>query len=225
MKAIDMLIIYLACGLPFAANAFIKTDTPAGLPTLIRSLAALLGWPVLVPRVVVDAFGRNRSESHPARDAAQMRTALEQEWYGVIGDEGVAAFREAVERYVGISLALRDITSEPVRSARFELFEVVDHGDVAVGSACLARRNREKLLFNQTQSRTELIDSVLQLHRAGARAAVSIAIELARTLGDEAAEIELRSVRADLAATKLEARGNTSLWSVPENAIETAKQL
>jgi hypothetical protein len=197
MTFIDILIIYFACGAPFSVNAALSAHSGRSWRTVGHLAAALVLWPIAagltLKRVisspsVSESLRTRLSEPDPilmATVAAISRRLVTKYWTRS-GDESLYEFDGVVAAYCDAALRHNLVSAGAVvRGA--EILRVVEHPDIAAGAACLARRERDKLSFQLTLSRTEFIDAVLESESS----LVGIAIELATALNDKDAVSEL----------------------------------
>lgn len=201
MAIIEIVIIYLACGAPFAVGRFLQNEKYFGLQNVLSSVGLLFGWPIVVPGFAKRIFDRwsqtkeySPNEHDPDSRLPHIGKILENEWCHVFGETEIISFRDSLQRYVNISFALLhagQILSPP----EFELLNIAGHTDSAVGNACLSRRARQKLEIHRTASRTSFVDTIFQLHEAGSEAALAAAIDLAELIGDPEGVAELEAAR------------------------------
>ncbi|MEQ1923870.1 MAG: hypothetical protein ABL952_15300 [Pyrinomonadaceae bacterium] len=201
MSLVELAIIYLACGAPFAVFKATSRHTAPAAKWLVF-LAALIGWPVFAARLVT----RRMQIATATTDAEIERLRIEMETAAFPESEmqGVFDFREMYYRFVGLSNAV----NEP-ESARpgTELFEIGGGGNNDTAARCLARRNRIRLHRHYLKARREFMSSVAERSDESLNA---LASELAVHLGDPLVRGELRNLaRID--------SGNASLQSAMPN--------
>jgi hypothetical protein len=205
MTILEIVIIYLACGSPFAVGRLLRKEKYFGLQNVLSSIGSLFGWPLLVPDIARHILNRPAIDEDysldghsPDSDLSEIRKSLEKEWFGAFGETDLIRFREELERYVNISLAIS--RAEQASSPEFELFDISSHADSEVGKTCLSRRNKQKLEVHQTASRTSFVEAVFRLDKAGNDLALDAAEELAELIGDQECVAELVSIRSDSSA-------------------------
>jgi hypothetical protein len=200
MTILEIIIIYLACGSPFAVGQLLRNERYFELQNVLSSVGSLFGWPLLVPKIARRIFTRRAQTKDYSPDGddpdsrlAQIKKTLEKEWCSVFGETKVIPFRNDLELYINISMAL--LHAEQTSSPEFELLDISDHTDNKVGNACLSRRNKQKLEVHRTASRNALVDAIFQLHEAGSALVLDTSIELAELVDDPECVKELKSVR------------------------------
>ncbi len=182
MSLVELTIIYLACGAPFAV--FKATSREAGASTKwLVFLAALIGWPIFAAVLLT----RKLEAATPAHDADIERLRVKMEAAAIPDNEiqGVFDFRESFYRFVGLANAVNE--PEPDRPGT-ELFEIGGGGSSETAARCLARRNRIRLHRHYLKARREFMSSVAD---RGDDKLDSLASELAVRLGDPLARGEL----------------------------------
>ncbi|HYJ90706.1 MAG TPA: hypothetical protein VEV84_05310 [Pyrinomonadaceae bacterium] len=193
MLILDLLIIYLACGSPFAVSRLLKEETYYSLPDVLSSVAVMFYWPFLIPQIIKRVY-RQRSNIYSSTEddvdsrVNELQEKLEQEWCAAFTSERLNVFRDTLLRYIRISL---ELNVDPASDDNSELLIVAGHTDADVGDACLERRNRKKLELHQTSSRIELIEAIDSLISAGRYRALDLAIQLTEVVGDESGRPEL----------------------------------
>lgn len=193
MTILDIAIIYLAFGSPFAVKVFLANRLTADFSTWLNAIGALITWPiiafVMARRAMFARSGSSKTyhsedgRSNNSKAAGKLIAILEDEWLTVFGESSLLGFREAAERYAGISIAVLNAVSDG-KPQDFELLEISRHPDIAAGAACLMRRSLNKLLFHQIGARTAFVDVIAELFNAGSERSLHVAIELSQLLGD-----------------------------------------
>jgi len=200
MTISDYMIIYLSAGAPFAVFAFLQmTDAPL-VRRIVTAAAVMLVWPVAAAIWIVR---RLRGIEHPfgfeladkSRDSKihGIANRLERSILGNGSAVSLYEWREIYERYTGLSLAVAE--SEGMSDDN-ELFEVAGNKNGKLGTVCLNRRNRNRLIFHHTQARNDFLDALIRAKCDGD--ALALALELAALLGDADAAADLKSMRGPL---------------------------
>jgi len=99
-------------------------------------------------------------------------------------------WREIFERYTGLSVA---VAKAEDNSDVHELFEVAGNKNGELGTVCLNRRNRSRLIFHHTDARNDFLDALIRAGRGGD--SLNLAIELATLLDDADALSDLTAMR------------------------------
>jgi hypothetical protein len=206
MTILDILIIYLACGSPFAVRNLMAARGKPTLTNILRSTALALYWPVLIPSAIKRVIARQKVSDAQSSDlvyspadsifaeSVALRRSLENEGHTIFGEAELSKFRNCIERYIGISAAITgNFDSGP--PTRSELFEISGNTDEAVAHACLSRRNRQRLETHQAIARSEFLDAIFRLDAAGSKTAIETGIELAHSVSDFDGENELIALK------------------------------
>lgn len=185
----ELIIIYLAAAAPFGVASFLRRR--AGVPrtpALLQATGTALLWPLalLFRTLMPKKFSRAKQatatpEVSPTRELridAARRTLLSslyrtgdvaEELCGSNAGAAGAALREtvtAVERYVGLSLAVADADEEASHAPReAELCRISGRtgDDLHLAELCHRRRNTARLRAHQSDSRLELLHALAGL--------------------------------------------------------------
>lgn len=169
VSVIDLLIIYLACGSPFAVYRATRRGDNRSIGKLISVAATLLGWPIEAVRVLNSAR-ITTTRSRREYEIESVRTRIEALLFSAESGSDLFDFRETFYRAVGLANAVNDIKRE---TSTHELFRVTNHPSKELASRCLARRNQARLEFHLTSSRTELAEVLSELVTAETSARLS----------------------------------------------------
>jgi len=197
MLVLDIVIIYLACGAPFAVAAFLDRAATHRFGHALTSFAAVLYWPLLVPTMLRRAGGRGQyltNSPHGARSDSdsneeRLRSKLLDAWSRAFGSGDLQRFRETLERYAGLSLEL----GRKADPGDNDLMTIAGHPDPMIGHLCRVRLNRQKLELHRTNARMDFIDAIDILVSKGHPATIALAAQLAATVGDHDAVQEIEA--------------------------------
>ena len=139
MSLVELIIIYLACGAPFAVFKATSRNANASTKWLVF-VSALLGWPVFAAMLITRRV-RTATDGHDPI-IERLRTQMETAAFPDNEIQGVFDFRETFYRFVGLSNAVNE--PEPDRPGA-ELFETGGGGSSETAARCPARRNRIRL--------------------------------------------------------------------------------
>ena len=198
MNSIDLFIIYFAGGAPFAVYYFLQNRSENGDVGfwMRNSLVFLLWMPFAASLLLQNKRYRNvfnprffsfifvnksvMGEVLPLRK--QIESLLPENSLNF----SIFDFRETVERYAGLSLAVQnDIHGDSER----EIFRAAKNENVKIGAVCLHRRNRNKLFRHQKEARRDYLEIVEQLSDlvTDRKFLQYSTTEIAKTLNDDAA--------------------------------------
>ncbi|MEO6655575.1 MAG: hypothetical protein ABIO36_05790 [Pyrinomonadaceae bacterium] len=195
MSVIDLMIIYLACGSPFGVYQITKSQNDHGSRDWLVIIASFLLWPGFAASLLIDRLVSKNEGDEEGSGIEHFRTEIERLGFSGESASSVFEFREVFYRFTGLIEAAN--SKQPNRSAN-ELFEVSGHVNKTLASNCLGRRNREKLVYHQTQARNEFVDIIAEMANDEARREeiTVIALELTDYLNDDAATSDLTALLA-----------------------------
>ncbi len=166
MSVTDIIIIYLAGGSPFAVQFLLRENKRTALQSVTGVILRLLFWPVSVSAMLYRLFtgittnaafyGLRSVESDLARIQAELETVA----FDRPQITSIFAFRGIFLRYTGLAL---ESSSPSHVSTTAEIFEISHHPKPALGSVCLARKNRARLWAHHEQARNDFIELILEL--------------------------------------------------------------
>lgn len=198
MNIRDLLIIYLACGAPFGVYYFLQNRNR--IETKILWLKSLLRFVIWIP-FAFQIVARNSfltklyNNSFDKTSETDLKIELEIEEIKKFLERIVSAaaalpfsiyeFREAFDRYVGLSAELRDDCKE-ISAAETEFFRITNHDNKKLAEICLNRRNRKRLSFHQKIAQRDFFEICKKLFDNSAEPQTLIvkAVRLAALLDD-----------------------------------------
>ena len=158
MNWLDLLIIYFACGAPFAVYRVTRSGVSLSVKTITVSLVNLCGWPVIAVLLVFKSQTLEEYASVRRVALDKIRALIEAELFiNTRSTSSIFTFREIYSRFTGLSEAAVLGSSMPA-----ELLKVCDHPTIAIAGAILTRRNRERLQRHKSAARAELLDEVFE---------------------------------------------------------------
>ena len=193
MTVTDLIIIYLACGSPFGVHQITRRQNGQASTSWLIVLASFLFWPGFATALLIGRFVSENVGNEDASRIERFRTEIERVGFTGEATSSLFEFREVFYRFTGL---IEAANSKPPVKATNELFEVSGHANKSLASKCLARRNREKLAYHQTQARNEFVDIIAELannefHR---EEITSIAIKFTAYLKDDTATSDLTAL-------------------------------
>lgn len=192
MTISDFMIIYLSVGAPFAVFVFLQKSDIDLVPRSAHAAIALLAWPFLASVFVYRRFFQGSETAGQALDRKirSIRNQIEETIRRDGATISIHEWREAFERYIGLSLAIAEAEDH---SNVHELFEVAGNKNGKLGTVCLNRRNHSRLIFHHTDARNDFLDALI---RAGqGRESLTLAMELVTLLDDADALSDLTTMR------------------------------
>lgn len=158
MNLSEILIVYLACGAPFGVHFFLQNRREKDFSTIfLKSFLTVFVWIPYALRLLHSSITKKLIIKDFVKlsrtDAMRMKNldALQREIWQYAATQNpeisVFEFREVFERYIGLTLALKDSAAETPDS---ELLNTANHPNRILGAKCLLRRNRLRLEFHQT---------------------------------------------------------------------------
>lgn len=196
MQWTDLLIIYLSCGAPFGVYFFLQHRKKGiSIRLLLRSAAAGLVWIAyayllwrknVAKRLTSQKKSLQKSLQNFLPDP---EIALLEQQTSVLQEQVLQAFielnsnarlkaqffafRDVLERFVGLTLAVKADQSAGIGSGAekndHELFRIAGRKgkDAALAQKCLSRRNRLRLEEHQKNAREDFLKQVANLAGAG----------------------------------------------------------
>lgn len=171
MNFTDFLIIYLACGAPFAVYYFLRNREIRALNRLwLETFLIFIFW-------IPSAFSllRNKKTYRAKFSFAnpfsveslyqklsliqkQLEEILKQSNFNI----SVFEFREIIERYVGLTLAKQSYDQRETFAEK-EFYRVCESENAELAAVCLHRRNRKRLFFHQTLAGRDFYTFIVKL--------------------------------------------------------------
>lgn len=182
MYWLDFAIIYFALGAPFGVLR-ITTKREITPFSFFRMASGYVLWPLVAIRNVarflaeartsVRASTLNASTSHNAserqvhQDIDSLRTELEKALFAnddAFPDSAntrhdLYTFREVFYRYTGLAQAIAEFRMQNAESDRFHSSFVIHNSSLA-RSACISRRDRQKLNVHFTTARKDFVETL-----------------------------------------------------------------
>lgn len=154
----EIIIIYFACGAPFAVHR----ATSMQPPNWFSVVAAFAVWPVSAIELMIGHFKRAGVEVE--RSIESIRTRIEAIGFPKSDIQSVFEFREVFYRFAGLSKAANSaaVTNE------MPLFQLTEHPAPLLASRCLARKNEERLARHRLAARAEFFAAIDELIEQGA---------------------------------------------------------
>lgn len=230
MNLIDFLVVYLAVGAPFAVSYFLRNRRhEKSFAFWLKIFAVFVFWlPFAIFnlfnsknffRVFKPDFVKNFLADDSSRELSQIQKQIEN--ILIKSDLPVSAFdyREIVERYVGLTTACEDNSTGNFES---EIFDIAKNGNAKLGSICLQRRNRIKLVRHQIGARLDFLRIVRQIFESNSDTKLleESSFELVKILKDDTAHKELEKMFSQTLQTeKLSSVKQTEneLWKPQEH--------
>ena len=144
VTAIDISIIYLACGAPFGVyRAYLPKENWYSV------VLAIVAWPIIAIRLVLTTAQRSSISIHHALQ--ELRTDLERGLFAGSSPETVFEFREVFDRYTGLYIAARQASTPAVSG----LIQITNHPSLALAESCISRSLDSKLRRHLNVARSE----------------------------------------------------------------------
>ncbi len=157
-------VIYFAFGSPIGVCQLTPGCTVRSPRSAMAIAARFILWPIFAVALCKNWLSANENAPDIERQIANIRRKIEFLAFTDNPTILVFEFREIFNRFTGLSIALKkgNASSQPKQ----ELFKVGKHGNIALASACLDRRNRRRLAFHQKQARAEFDYLIVALARS-----------------------------------------------------------
>jgi hypothetical protein len=190
MNWLNLTIVYLACGMPFAVYRFVLSESGAA-ETAIRSIRAGILWPLDGGKATVKRLrSATRAFSKPRFEL--IGSEIEKLLAAERADFRPFDFREVFDRYIGLMNALRPQADPAV----INLFPIMETDVSAATKACLGRSIRLKTERHVASARDQFLRYVAA---SSSRRVVELATALADDLSDStlAADLTQRGTNHD----------------------------
>lgn len=175
MSLIEFLVTYVAVGAAFAMRSYFR-NRHRPLMSVIRAVAfELVIWlPKWVAVSIRRSFlGTAVAAPHPGRrpvsEFPRYETRIDDLMETLDSTARGKRVRETAEMYVALRSALISAETEAKPTGQFQLFDIAGHLNGRAGSACLFRKNLEKLRRHSQQAADELIARVAKAGPSGSR--------------------------------------------------------
>jgi hypothetical protein len=196
MRLSETITIYLAVGAPFGVNYFLREhggENQSRARSLLKATGAGLFWPF----IAAAAFLSRRPGAAPVSSTAEGASALDERTRQIIAtaqrqlfaafdrvresaqktvsrneelEQTMRSVREAIEKYVGLTLALAEIRlDDSPASSEMELCRIAgrEGDDLLLAGHCIHRRNVARLITHQARSRVELLHALAAVREIG----------------------------------------------------------
>jgi hypothetical protein len=156
MTLVDLLIVYLACGAPFAVYQATGRDKQSRFRRLVEVSFVLLFWPwqafALVRKAIVNRLSAD--EKH----LDDIRNSIEARLFPDGSSSNIFEFRDAFYRFAGLERA----SHEKPSNGSFEIFKVSNHPNAQLASRILARRNLRRIQNHKVRAEAEFSNILSQ---------------------------------------------------------------
>ena len=189
MRLSETITIYLAVGAPFGVNYFLR-ERGAENQNRARSLLKATGAGLLWPLIAAAAFLSRRPDAERLSSTADGASVIDERTSQKIAtaqhqlfaalnrvrelaqktackneelEQSMRKVREAVEKYVGLTLSLAEMSLDDSPASReMELCRIAgrEGDDLLLAGRCIHRRNVARLIAHQSRSRVELLHAL-----------------------------------------------------------------
>ena len=176
MRLSELITIYLAAGAPFGFQHFLCRRGASSARSLSRAVRAALVWPLTAVKILFSHLASDGACAASARlheEVCRAQGKLLSSLYALAElaqdakvERAVRAAKEAVEKYVGLTLAAAEMDLDGAPTAReLELYRVAGRkgADLLLAGRCVRRRNAARLNRHQARSRAELLRALAQV--------------------------------------------------------------
>lgn len=198
MNLLEIFIVYLACGAPFGVYFFFQNRRYSKTFSLIlKSFLTVIVWipyafQLLNANITKKINTKKKSGlffENADSTVSELEKKLEEKTKQMQQnlpkdksfDVSVFEFREVVERFAGLTLALKNSNENEFES---ELLEIAKHKNATLGTKCLQRRNRSRLEFHQTQASNDFLKLLENFSTTASEKFRIAAFEFAKLLDD-----------------------------------------
>lgn len=168
MSVSDFIIIYLACGTPFGMYHFINNrKSDSHWLTSLLTVFVWIPYALVLLREKTKFFIKSNSSNNnllPREDEfllEKTKKQLESFLAGHLNFFPIFEYRETIERYTGLTIALLAANSKPTNKEK-EFFKISANENKKLAAECLHRRNRKLLSFHHTLARQDFLNFTLK---------------------------------------------------------------
>jgi hypothetical protein len=235
MKLSDFIIIYLACGAPFAVFYFLQHRREKNsLLVYLKTLCLVFVWIPYAIWLLHESVTKYLLKREAVKNSAvgtleNFEKGFSKFVFETDGEISVFDFREVFERYTGLTLAKNSAESIPPKSSE-EIFRVALRQNIKLGAQCLHRRNLKRIESHQDGARHDFVNLVFDLKQIVPETEElgKLSFELVKFLNDDQAAEDLRKVYAwNLQNETACPVGQTGedLWTTGEHKQSTANRV
>lgn len=206
MNLSEIIIIYLALGSPLAVYFFLQNRTRLKSRQLwLKTILNFLFWIPSAFEILREYSKSNYSsvdnieffeESEAERNKLSLlQRKIENFISGIDRKTSIFEIREILDRYIGLSLELKNI-SEFSDQTEDELFRLVNNKDWEIASICNQRRNLKRLSFHHKLAASDFFNLIAELKVRGnlSQNFYSHLSELTQTLQDVEMQKEIKKL-------------------------------
>jgi hypothetical protein len=184
MTLSETLIIYAACGAPFAIYR-ITSESVHTLKGLMVGLLAGIFWPLVLVNVIYQTL--IRASANIDRSESSFERLMDQfvDSFG-LGPVERRGFRDDVDRYMNLA-AIASIPDDEMPSAANEFFSLAGHPNAELADACY-RRKTSRILDHHAERAYRTVDTRMQRTNLSGEVreqAVGILREMSSLIGNE----------------------------------------
>lgn len=182
MYWLDFAIIYFAFGAPFGVFQ-ITAKRELTLPAFFRITSGYVLWPVTaIQSTARFLFTKPAARLAQTNELDAIRAGLEKALFANAAPNDLYAVREVFYRYTGLAAASAEFQMRNAESGDFPS-SLIPRPSSLIRSACIARRDRQKLDVQFRAARKDLVEML----RATYHAEIDRTVEaLAQCTGDHA---------------------------------------
>ncbi len=160
MNQIDLIIIYLACGAPFAVYYFLQNRRLRYTKLFwIKTTFAFILWLPLAAQLFWNKFSFFHSQFflvNKEKSISSLQKQIEAILIESDSQISIYNFREVFERYAGLTKANSDKNNK-ISDSEKEVFRISENANIELAAICQHRRNRKKLFFHHTLARQDFL--------------------------------------------------------------------
>jgi hypothetical protein len=236
MNASEIFILYLSCGAPFGVYFFFQNRHKSAFPiALLKAFLTVVVWIPYALRLLNANVTKNKSvtrfDALDESDSAlrekldRLERQMLQIFLGSRAEVSVFEFREVLERYSGLTLAMR--TDEVGENER-EVFKIINHKNTELGAKCLHRRNRLRLELHQRLASRDFLKLLAKFSFFETEKLRLNALEFAKLLDDgetRRAVENLFSAGSQNGTDSAVKQGEKAVWNSKEHKPPLAKPI
>ncbi|RMH32194.1 MAG: hypothetical protein D6687_10935 [Acidobacteria bacterium] len=186
MEFSQLLIIYIACGVPFGIHYFVENNKETNHRIIAKSALVSFLWFLYV---FVILFRKKPSKNLFSEEKI---SKIQKQICETIRDDfkhiNYLQAREIIQRYVALALAQND---NSLQKTDLELLKISRHPKPLIGVKCLQRRDNKKIKSHLIFARKQFLELIF---KCNTERVIGIAQDLVETLNDRDATLLIKKI-------------------------------
>lgn len=213
MTYYEFLIVYLACGAPFAVYFYLQNrDRLETGQFWLKTILAFIFWIPISIQLFQNYF-KSKKFSRIQFDSAGGSDSIESELFSLQRnleslilkskfELSLFEIREIFDRYVGLTIELSDANQQTAIPEN-EIFTITKVQNPEIASLCNQRRNLKRLSFHHKLASNDFSDLIAELHRQKkfSQEMCSLLLEFVLLVNDTEMQVEIEKLFTQIKQT------------------------